>query len=162
MDYVIREVAALPAPRPFLCILGADGPDANAVRALAHELLGDDVLVRAVPHESIGDYYRAADVFVLASRHEGFGLAYVEALMHGLPIVASDTPVTRHLLGEFAILRDLSLAGEAARAIASALASPLSERERAARHASARARFDWASLREPYVEMLLQTAMHAA
>jgi glycosyltransferase involved in cell wall biosynthesis len=162
MDYLIREVAALPAPRPFLCLLGADGPDANAVRALARELLGDDVLVGAVPHASIGDYYRAADVFVLASQREGFGLAYVEALMHGLPIVACDTPVTRHLLGDFALLRDLSVAGEGTRAIASALAEPLSERERLARHASARARFDWASLREPYVELLLQTARRAA
>jgi glycosyltransferase involved in cell wall biosynthesis len=162
MDYLIREVAALPAPRPFLCLLGADGPDANAVRALAHELLGDDVLVGAVPHASIGDYYRAADVFMLASQREGFGLAYVEALMHGLPIVACDTPVTRHLLGDFALLRDLSVVGEGTRAIASALAAPLSERERHARHASARARFDWASLREPYIELLLQTARRAA
>jgi glycosyltransferase involved in cell wall biosynthesis len=162
MDYLIREVAALHTPRPFLCLLGVDGPDASAVRALAHELLGDDVLVRAVPHESIGDYYRAADVFALASLSEGFGLAYVEALMHGLPIVASDMPVTRHLLGDLAILRDLSVTGEGTRAIASALANPLAERERLARHASARARFDWASLREPYVEMLLHTARRAA
>jgi len=162
MDYLIREVAALPAPRPFLCLLGAEGPDASAVRALARELLGDDVLVRAVPHESIGDDYRAADVFVLASQHEGFGLAYVEALMHGLPIVAFDTPVTRHVLGDFATLRDLSVAGEGARAIAQALATPLAERDRAARHASARARFDWEALREPYVELLLRTARRAA
>lgn len=162
MDYLIREVAALPAPRPFLCILGADGPDADAVRALAHDLLGDGVLLRAVPHESIGEYYRAADLFALASEKEGFGLAYVEALMHGLPIVAYDAPVTRHVLGDFAVLRDLSLRGEATRAIAAALAVPLSDAERAARHASARARFDWAALREPYVEMLLQSARRAA
>jgi 1,2-diacylglycerol 3-alpha-glucosyltransferase len=162
MDYLIREVAALPAPRPFLCLLGADGPDSNSVRALARELLGDDVLVRAVPHESIGDYYRAADVFVLASEREGFGLAYVEALMHGLPIVAHDTPVTRHVLGDFAILRDLSMAGEGARAISFALVTPLSEGERVARHASARARFDWAALREPYVELLLRSVRRVA
>jgi len=161
MDYLIREVAALPTPRPFLCILGADGPEAHAVRALARELLGDDVLVRAVPRESIGDYYRASDVFALASQ-EGFGLAYVEALMHGLPIVAYDTPVARHVLGDFALLRDLSVAGEGTRAIAAALATPLTPAERLARHASARARFDWAALREPYVAMLLQTARRAA
>jgi glycosyltransferase involved in cell wall biosynthesis len=118
--------------------------------------------VRAVPHEAIGEYYRAADVFALASEKEGFGLAYVEALMHGLPIVAYDTPVTRHVLGEFALLRDLSLVGEGTHAIAAALASPLSEQERLARHASARSRFDWTSLREPYVEMLLQTVRNAA
>lgn len=162
MDYLIREVAALPAPRPFLCLLGAEGGESGVVRALARELLGDDVLVRAVPHESIGDYYRAADVFALASEREGFGLAYVEALMHGLPIVAHDTAVTRHVLGDFAILRDLSVAGEGARAIAFALARPLAERDRLARHASARARFDWDALREPYVELLLRSARRVA
>jgi len=162
MDYLIREVAALPAPRPFLCLLGADGPESDAVRALARGLLGDGVLLRAVPHESIGDYYRAADVFALASEREGFGLAYVEALMHGLPIVAFDTLVTRHVLGDFALLRDLSIPGEGTRAIAAALAVPLAERERLARHASARARFDWEALREPYVELFLRSARRAA
>ena len=82
--------------------------------------------------------------------------------MHGLPIVAFDTPVTRHVLGDFAILRDLSVAGEGARAIASALATPLAERDRLARHASARARFDWDALRERYVELVLRTARRAA
>ncbi|MDB4883287.1 MAG: glycosyl transferase group 1 [Gemmatimonadetes bacterium] len=160
MDYLIRELAALPAPRPFLCILGADGPDAPAVRALAIELLGgnDDVLVRAVPHAMIGDYYRAADVFALASLREGFGLAYVEALAHGLPIVAHDTPVTRHLLGGLATLVDLSGAGEGTRALAAALVAPVTESERATRHASAHARFGWDALREQYAQLLLRVA----
>ena len=158
MDYLIREVAALPSPRPFLCLLGADGPDADAVRALAHELLGDDVLTRSVPHDEIGAYYRAADVFALGSLREGFGLAYVEALAHGLPIVANDTPVTRHLLGGFASLVDLSCAGEGTRALAAALSTPLDERDRAARHASARERFGWDALHESYAQLLLRAA----
>jgi 1,2-diacylglycerol 3-alpha-glucosyltransferase len=162
MDYLIREVAALPEPRPFLCLLGADGPDAASVRALATELLGDGVLVRAVPHDAIGDYYRAADLFALASLREGFGLAYVEALAHGLPIVAHDTPVTRHLLGDLASLVNLEREGECTRAIGAALARPLDERERAARHASARSRFGWDALREQYAHMLLSVAERAA
>jgi 1,2-diacylglycerol 3-alpha-glucosyltransferase len=157
-DFLIRELAALPSPRPFVCLLGADGPDAADVRALARELLGDDVMIRAVPHSSIGDYYRAADVFALASLREGFGLAYVEALAHGLPIVAHDTPVTRHLLGGFAHLVNLSREGEGTRALAAALATPLDERDRAARHASALTRFGWEALRESYAELLLRVA----
>lgn len=158
-DALIRELAALPAPRPFLCLLGADGPDADAVRMLAHELLGGDGYVaRAVPHDEVGPYYRAADVFALASLREGFGLAYVEALAHGLPIVAHDTPVTRHLLGGFATLADLSKPGALASGIAAALAHPMDETQRAERHASARARFGWDALREEYARLLLRVA----
>ena len=158
-DYLVRELAALPAPRPFLALLGADGPDAAHVRALARELLGaDGFLARTVPHEQIGDYYRAADMFSLASLREGFGLAYVEALAHGLPIVAHDSPVTRHLLGDLATLTDLSQPGALTAALAGALATPSSDDQRARRHASARARFGWDSLREEYVQLLLRVA----
>lgn len=98
MDYLIREIAALPAPRPFLCLLGAESPQTAAVCALAAQVLGgENVLIRTVPRGIVSDYYRAADVFVLSSLREGFGLAYVEALAHGLPIVAHDFPVSRYL-----------------------------------------------------------------
>jgi 1,2-diacylglycerol 3-alpha-glucosyltransferase len=157
-DYLIREIAALPAPRPFLCLLGGDSPDAEKIRALAAGLLGDDVLIRSVPRESIGDYYRAADLFALASQMEGFGLVYAEALAHGLPVVAHDFPVARFVTDGLASLTDLSPAGAGTRAIAKALAQPMTETDRAARHASVRRRFGWDNLRERYVEMLLRVA----
>jgi 1,2-diacylglycerol 3-alpha-glucosyltransferase len=163
-DALIRALAELPQPRPFLALLGADGPDASDVRALARDLLGDDgFLARAVPHDDIGEWYRAADVFALASLREGFGLAYVEALAHGLPIVAHDSPVTRHLLGGFATLADITRPGALARSLVTALTSaPGTEAQRAARHGSARARFDWDTLREDYARLLLRVAEMAA
>jgi glycosyltransferase involved in cell wall biosynthesis len=162
-DVLIRAIADLPSPRPFLALLGADGPDAPSIRTLAHDLLGDDGFVaRTVPHDGIGDFYRAADVFALASLREGFGLAYVEALAHGLPIVAHDTPVTRHLLGNFATLSDITQPGALAHAIRTALATPSTEAQRVARHASARTRFGWDALREDYAQLLLRVAEVAA
>lgn len=39
---------------------------------------------------SLQAHYAAADVFVLASLHEGFGMVITEALVHGLPVVSSN------------------------------------------------------------------------
>ena len=159
MDALIREIAALPAPRPFLVLLGAEHEETDAVRHVAAELLGDaNVLIRTVPPDEVSGYYRAADVFTLASLREGFGLAYVEALAHGLPVVAHDTEVTRYLLGPYATLVDVTAPGAISRAIEAALVRPLCDDERKARHASARQRFGWDALRGQYAAMLLRAA----
>jgi glycosyltransferase involved in cell wall biosynthesis len=158
MDYLIREVASMRA-RPYLVMLGAQTEETPSIRLLANELLGlDGFMMKTVEPSLLDSYYRAADVFVLASLREGFGLAYVEALARGLPVVAHDFAVTQYLLGDLGFLGDLTTEGNAARLISAILAIPAAERERRARHESARARFGWDVLRERYAGMLSHVA----
>jgi len=54
--------------------------------------------------EELIELYRAADVFVLPSLKEGVSLSMLEALAAGLPVVASDSPEIRQILGECGVL----------------------------------------------------------
>lgn len=47
---------------------------------------------------NIDDEYDHSSIFLFCSRYEGFGVVLLEAMNHGLPIVASDIPITRELL----------------------------------------------------------------
>lgn len=51
----------------------------------------------------IQEYYSQAQVYVLSSRWEGFGLVLVEAMAHGLPVVSSNLPTSREIMGDFGL-----------------------------------------------------------
>jgi glycosyltransferase involved in cell wall biosynthesis len=98
--------------------LARDAATAGAVRqAIATHQLADRVTLKGeCQPEQLSAAYRAADIFVLPSYQEGYGMVYAEALAHGLPIVATtagaipDTvPASAALLvppGNVAALRD--------------------------------------------------------
>ncbi len=155
MDYVIREVAALGPNRPHLLLAGAASAETPSIVALARTQLGaDGFTARTFSRAEMALVYRAADLFVLASLREGFGLAIPEALAAGLPCVVHDTPNTAYLCGPHAWRADLRDAGALARMSAVALAEPRDAAAERARFAWVRDRFSWDVLRSRYAELL--------
>ena len=115
LDVAVAALAELGDPTAVLVAVGgpsgADGPAEMArVQRLA-EHLGVDDRVRFVPpqpHHLLSTYYRAADVTIVPSRSESFGLVALESAACGTPVVAADVGGLRTLVrhGETGFLVD--------------------------------------------------------
>jgi len=99
---LIRAASRLRDVPELKVVVVGDGPYRAALEELVKNL-GLEVVVRFdgwVHGRQVGLYYSSADCFVLASYEESFGIVLLEALMYGLPVIASDTWGAREILGE--------------------------------------------------------------
>jgi N-acetyl-alpha-D-glucosaminyl L-malate synthase BshA len=87
---VVRAFAQIRRALPAVLVFVGDGPERPAAEALAEELglLPDVRFLGKV--DAVADLLRCADLFLLPSASESFGLAALEALACGVPVVATD------------------------------------------------------------------------
>lgn len=93
-DVLVAALATLTDLPWHLTIAGDRTRDAQAPAQLDQDLERFGLIARvavlgAVSSEVLESLYLGADLFVLASRFEGYGMAYAEALAHGLPVVGT-------------------------------------------------------------------------
>ena len=87
-------------PSSTLTLVGGGPETNNIVRQVQALELGDSVkFTGRVRHEDIPRLLAAADFFVLPSMLEGMSNALSEAVAFGIPVVASDIPPNREILG---------------------------------------------------------------
>ena len=90
VEAVIDDLQSHPAEVPARLLLVGDGPDLSVAQRWAREL-GISHLVHAVgAQEEVVPLLSIADVFLLPSAQESFGLAALEAMACEVPVVASD------------------------------------------------------------------------
>ncbi|HTW29401.1 MAG TPA: glycosyltransferase family 4 protein [Acetobacteraceae bacterium] len=94
-DVLLHALSHLPDLDWRLTVVGDDRRDpvhAATLRALAQEpdLAGRVTFVAAADDAALSSLWRAADLFALATRWEGYGVAVAEALRRGLPVAVTE------------------------------------------------------------------------
>jgi glycosyltransferase involved in cell wall biosynthesis len=85
-------------PRPVL-VLAGQGTEQLAGTPYVRALGG-------VPADVVEDLYAAADLFVLPTLYEGFGIPVAEAMARGVAVACSDVPALREVAGNAALFFD--------------------------------------------------------
>lgn len=103
VDVAVRAVATL-SNLQLVVVGGPSGTNGEAEMAALHALVGELGIAYRVtfvlpqPHDVLADFYRAADVLVMPSRSESFGLVAAEAQACGLPVVATRVGGLAHVV----------------------------------------------------------------
>jgi glycosyltransferase involved in cell wall biosynthesis len=137
IDVAVRALPLLPDDTT-LVVLG-EGPERATLAALARELGVADRLYLPGRVPDVAAWLRRATVYVHPARWEGFGLGVLEAMLAGLPVVASNVSSLPELVGDAGVLVRPGDASALAVGVARALDAPelgAAGRERARREFS--------------------------
>lgn len=170
IELALRVVAALRGagrPRAGLVVTGPVDPHEPAAAAYFAALLrlrreldlqSSAIFLAELEEPTLGvslvhDLYRLADLLLLPSHDEGFGIPILEAAAHRMPIVCSDLPVLRDLAGDAAVY----VAPDADAAVVAALAlARLDDDPLVAFARRVRAEFSWEAVYRHGIAPLLE------
>ena len=100
---ILREKSDFPHK---LVLVGGRGHDSEKIlRTIRNSPRSDDIIhFERMEGEALRACYWCADLFVLPSFYEGFGLPVLEAMQSGVPVIAGDASSLPELVGEGGIL----------------------------------------------------------
>ena len=94
---IVRAISAL--PKKYCAIFAGDGENRFDVEDLAENLGISDRIEFAGTIYDIRDLFSQIDIYIQSSNWEGFGIAALEAMAAGLPVISSDVPGLREVIG---------------------------------------------------------------
>ena len=137
-----------------LVLVGRDEGDASAIANFVseHGLSEEVVVTGEVSDSELAAWYAGADLFVLFSHYEAFGLVYFEAMAYGAPVLTHDVGSNRELLHRGAVVTP-RFDRQAAQTSLTELVNNDEERRRLGGDAReyALAEFTWPAVAEKYL-----------
>ena len=149
LDVLFAAYERLPT-QDFVLVIAGDGPDADSVKRYAVAHAGVRYLGHVASRPDLAAIYASADLFVMPGRHETFGMATLEAIACGIPVVGIHESGTATLVPpQIGMLARAGDAAHLAQAIAAVAAwPPTSLREVC--HSFASERFSWEVVFDQY------------
>ncbi|AKG20122.1 glycosyltransferase [Calothrix sp. 336/3] len=150
IELAIEAVSRLPQGSLVVC---GRGPDVDYYQALGEKFLGSDrFAIRTFSQKQMPQVYRSADLFTLPSFEEPFGIAYIEAMASGLPVVATDDAMRRYIIGDGGIVCDVTDIDSYSNALQTALSQSWETKPR-----DNAQRFDWQAIALQYRDVIMET-----
>lgn len=115
---VLLEAVSL-LPNQYKLLLCGEGPLENKIKEKVHKLKLDRRVTFLGFRKDVAKIMHTADVLVIPSLWEGFGLIAAEGMACGIPIVASDVPGLSEVIGEVGVKVDATNPEELSNAIES-------------------------------------------
>ena len=81
-------------------VLVGDGPEKSSYEALVKKLGIQNQVIFAGYQNDIGTYYAVFDIFCLVSAFEAFGLVLAEAMLHKLPVIATNVGGMKYIVDD--------------------------------------------------------------
>lgn len=147
-ELVIKAVSKLKNVK--LIIAGGGGDKKEEIKMLGEKLLGSERLeIIETTNDKMPAIYNRANVFTLASKtYESFGIVLVEAMASGLPVVATNDPIRREIVGDAGIFVDPTDTDTYAKVIEKALNADWGEKPRKQAE-----KFDWNEIAKSYEKL---------
>jgi phosphatidylinositol alpha-1,6-mannosyltransferase len=165
-EQVIKAVAKLRVAYPHLKYVLAGQYDATEEariqQLIAHHEVQNHIIVTGfIEDKEITDHFLLADLFVLPSKKEGFGLVFIEALACGLPVISGNADGSADAVknGELGESINADSEAELEQAIVRCLSSPLSIEKRKLLQSKCIAYFNEAQYRNE-LEYILNNNVH--